>query len=120
MDEIRPEVSTPGRRTVFDEYSTMTIQCKASLYDFEAVDIQRNDGRPLPSKQTRSFTNRVKDDVVMTLVIDSVALDDGGVYLCLGYNENKASNTEVNINITGKLLLYCKYVSSVQTNIWVN
>lgn len=111
MDKIRPEISTPEGRTVFDQYDTLKIQCKASLFDFDAVDIQRKDGRPLSNKRTKTFTKRMHDDIVMTMMIDSVALDDAGVYLCLGYTSNSTSDSEIDITVKGNAIITIKTLS---------
>lgn len=100
VDKAKPEVSTSKGTTVFNQYDTMKIQCKASLFDFDAVDIQRKDGQPI-SKRVKTFTSRVYDDVVMTMMIDSVALDDAGVYLCSGYTFNSTSEAEIDITVKG-------------------
>ncbi|KAK3724950.1 hypothetical protein QZH41_017156, partial [Actinostola sp. cb2023] len=96
-----PEITTPQGQ-LFDEGDIIQIQCKAKQYDFQALDIQRKDGQPLPTNRTKTVTNIVDNDMMMmTLLIDHVTLDDGGVYGCLGYNENSTSPTAaVNINVT--------------------
>lgn len=109
MEElIRPVITTP-KGVAFDEGDLLRLVCKASRFDFQGVDWTRKDGKQLPQNRTTTDT-RIEDyDMVMTLLIDSVTMDDAGVYQCLGYSENSTSPASVNINILGDDICYVDF-----------
>lgn len=83
---LHPIISESPKNVIVPLLSTATFKCIGQSFGFvRVVWEKRNTGSPLPSKTNVNTTYRL-NDIISTLTIPTVQVEDEGVYQCAYVN----------------------------------